>query len=584
MAGRIKTDNKKKNIEKNLRYLFIRMFTLTMISSIGIATYFYIRSIVETAKNAIMTSVEYSVEQLNHVLLDGADYLDIIQSDVTIQAAIREDRFEGEAEKYAQKISMNSYIRVLTLNHSDLIDGAYIILNDGRVFKSGVYPYRDEDFTEQGWYQEILKMEDVVYGFYNEASRVVDNVPYEYFTLGKPLYNYRTGEAVGVILLEYRLDSIRGLVREPVNLDTVVQDNKTENQWRISENFEEKDHVSFLRQFTELVISQELVNGWKIICRGSWFELIRHELAVTVCIICIGGMVIVIVSVLIALSFSRSIMVPLNKLLEHMKQIDEQWLKDQIEISTEFAEIESLVNGFNKMHKKINQLFEKEKETEANMQRARFMALQAQINPHFLYNALEHIAWMVRLGWHRESVDSLMALSKFFRLSLDMGEDLITLEKEIEHVRLYLQIQDLRYKDQISSYIENNLTKGALEVRVPKFIIQPLVENAIYHGIRDSDEHGDIRVTFREEEDRIYIEVWDNGLGIEASHLKKLQELLKNGELNDRENDGGYGILNVNQRIKYLFGNDFGLYLESEQGSYTISGIKLPHCPECFDK
>lgn len=576
--------NKKKNIEKSLRYLFIKMFTLTMLLSIGIATFLYVSSIIDTAKDSIMASVEYNVEELNDILKEGEEFLDIVQADITTQAAIREGDFQNKSEEYAQKTTMNAYIRVLTLNYSDYIDGAYVVLHDGRAFKSSVYPYKSEDFTHQDWYREILDNDGITYGFYNVDSRVVDNVSYEYFTLGKPLYNYRTGQVVGITLLEYKLDKIKeilGSKREIVNLAMVLQDGVSHERLVISDGMEQSGLPSLLWRLTELTISQKLVNGWEILCSGSWFELIRRELAAAVFIICAGGVIIVSVSVLIALNFSKSIITPINSLLEHMKYIDEQWLKDQIEIPTEFEEIDGLVYGFNKMHRKINQLFEKEKETEANMQQARFMALQAQINPHFLYNSLEHIAWMIRLDQHQESLDSLMSLSRFFRLSLDVGADMITLEKEVEHVRLYLQIQDLRYQDQISSCIESRLSQEALEdVTVPKFIIQPLVENAIYHGIRDSDEHGDIRVTLWEEKQYIFIEVWDNGLGIEASLLKKLQKLLDKGELNDREDDGGYGIFNVNQRIKYLFGEEYGLWLDSEHGSYTISRIKMPLYPK----
>lgn len=576
--------NKKKNIEKSLRYLFIKMFTLTMLLSIGIATFLYVSSIIDTAKDSIMASVEYNVEELNDILKEGEEFLNIVQADITTQAAIREGDFQNKSEEYAQKTTMNAYIRVLTLNYSDYIDGAYVVLHDGRAFKSSVYPYKSEDFTHQDWYREILDNDGITYGFYNVDSRVVDNVSYEYFTLGKPLYNYRTGQVVGVTLLEYKLDKIKeilGSKREIVNLAMVLQDGVSHERLVISDGMEQSGLPSLLWRLTELTISQKLVNDWEILCSGSWFELIRRELAAAVFIICAGGVIIVSVSVLIALNFSKSIITPINSLLEHMKYIDEQWLKDQIEIPTEFEEIDGLVNGFNKMHRKINQLFEKEKETEANMQQARFMALQAQINPHFLYNSLEHIAWMIRLNQHQESLDSLMSLSRFFRLSLDVGADMITLEKEVEHVRLYLQIQDLRYQDQISSCIESRLSQEVLEdVTVPKFIIQPLVENAIYHGIRDSDEHGDIRVTLWEEKEYIFIEVWDNGLGIEASLLKKLQKLLNRGELNDREDDGGYGIFNVNQRIKYLFGEEYGLWLDSEHGSYTISRIKMPLYPK----
>lgn len=257
-------------------------------------------------------------------------------------------------------------------------------------------------------------------------------------------------------------------------------------------------------------------------------------------------------------------------------------------------EIGSLSESFNYMIEEVQNLINKqnqsiidlriERDNVAEMQKqkreAELKALQAQINPHFLYNTLNAITWQAA----DKGMDdvSLMAnsLGRFFRLSLNKGVEIISLSDEIEHVRSYLSIQGIRYQNRLCYEID--IPGDFPECRVLKLILQPLVENAIYHGIKEKKCEGLIRITAEKgtcgNVDTISLIVWDNGVGIPDETLMRMNHELQSGI---RSTNEGYGVYNVNERIRLYYGDDFGLTYESKAGSYTKAILTIPfQCQE----
>ncbi len=570
----------KVSIEKRLRELFIATAVVAMAMSITISTIFYINNIIKTAKDNINATMDYNGAEINKIIAEGIEFLSILENDITIQQAIRENDFENEKGIYAQRISLNSYLRILANNYSEDMDGTYLLLDDGRSFKSSVYPFRNDDFQNKKWYQGIISQENIRYDFGYEGTRVISNIVYPCFSIGRQIRNYKTGEVVGIIIIEYKMEILKKIIEKnssTINLDFSVCDEITDRDWDVLHNkFIEKDNTR-REKLGIITLRQSLENGWIITAKSSWFQMIKRELLITGMIIFIGIIIITTASVIFAIRFSKAITAPLHEVLLHMENIDQDNLKKTIAINTKFIEMEKLVSGLNEMTSQINDLFEKGRMVEQDMRKAHFMALQAQINPHFLYNTLDHIAWQIRVNMYDEALASIIALAKFFRLALNMGEELITLEKELEHTNYYLQIQTARFKDEISYQMNMEMEQNKLkELVVPKFILQPLVENSIYHGIRDVGETGKITVSVREVDQYTYILIHDDGAGIPKEKLKSLNESLMKGEINNRDTDKGYGILNVNQRIKYLFGMDYGLVIESIEGKFTTVKVLLP--------
>lgn len=237
-------------------------------------------------------------------------------------------------------------------------------------------------------------------------------------------------------------------------------------------------------------------------------------------------------------------------------------------LETQYTEIKTLDDGFNEMTSQINQLLEREKENQTALRRAEFELLQAQINPHFLYNTFDSIIWLAEMQKNKQVVQMTTALSKFFRYSLSNGADVISLGTEKQQVESYLEIQQVRYRD-ILEY-EIDIPDTLLSYPIPKLTLQPLVENALYHGIKNKRGGGVIAIVAYDCDTRIEIVVTDNGGGMSQEQLKQLRAGVYEGR------SGSFGLKNVHQRLRLYCGEQAGLIFESEEGEGTTVTVCLP--------
>ena len=212
-------------------------------------------------------------------------------------------------------------------------------------------------------------------------------------------------------------------------------------------------------------------------------------------------------------------------------------------------------------------------QVQAQKRNVELRVLQSQINPHFLYNTLDTIQWKALEYKAFDVADMINSLSIFFRISLSDGKEFITIDDEIEHVRNYLEIQETRYKDKISYKI--NLDDSVPQYLVPKMIIQPLVENSIYHGLKLKKQKGNININVFSKDDCIIIEVIDNGLGMD---LEKLATTRKN--LYESIESEHYGLYNINERLKLTFKDKYSIDIDSEFGKGTRVSLKIPKVSE----
>lgn len=301
--------------------------------------------------------------------------------------------------------------------------------------------------------------------------------------------------------------------------------------------------------------------------------------------VCICALISIVVIVLVA----HAVTAPLGQLAEMMKRVTSEDF--QVQFTYPYTdEVGKLASSFNYMIRKIDQLIkelnvniealkeEKERVREVEMQKrkAELRALQAQINPHFLYNTLNAITWQAADCGAKEVSILSNSLGKFFRISLSRGREVITLKDELEHVTSYLNIQKIRYKDKLN--FELNVPENVMDLYITKLVLQPLVENSIYHGIKLKEGVGNIRITVRRTNGvcavpTLEICIEDDGEGIEASTLAVLNQGLGSGVIN---RDSGYGIYNVNERLKLYYGESYGLRLESEYKKWTRAIIQIP--------
>lgn len=236
-------------------------------------------------------------------------------------------------------------------------------------------------------------------------------------------------------------------------------------------------------------------------------------------------------------------------------------------------ELAVLNASFNQMMEEIGELVEDIRVEELNLRAAELRVLQEQINPHFLYNTLDNIIWLAESNDTEQVVDMVSSLSNFFRTTLSKGREFITVKEEEEHIQSYLQIQQFRYRD-ILSY-EIAIPEELYEYEVIKLTLQPLVENALYHGIKKKRGMGHITVTGEKYKDVLIFKVTDNGMGMEPERLEKVRRMLEGEELEEKES-GGFGLFNVNQRIQLHYGVEYGLKIQSTYQQGTEVWVRVP--------
>lgn len=233
------------------------------------------------------------------------------------------------------------------------------------------------------------------------------------------------------------------------------------------------------------------------------------------------------------------------------------------------------------MMQKMHNIIEQKELVELYRSQARYLALQNQINPHFLYNTLEGIRSEALIGGLPAVGEMAEVLAKFFRYTISNMQTMVSLEDEVANVRNYCQIQKYRFGDKISLEIvyEENETEKILKCRMPKLILQPIVENSIRHGIEPLLSNGIVRIRFQVISDRLVILVSDNGVGMKEEELDRLNDKLKKiqqSETENRNQTGGIGMINVNSRIKLLYGEEYGIRYYSTEQIGTDVEITLP--------
>lgn len=271
----------------------------------------------------------------------------------------------------------------------------------------------------------------------------------------------------------------------------------------------------------------------------------------------------------LAYHFSNSINKRISKLINATKSVHEGNLNTFIKDSSK-DEIGELIEDYNFMISRMAVLIEEQYKSGKEVKNAELKALQAQINPHFLYNTLDMINWMSFKNMNKEISEAVKSLAKFYKLSLNKGKDRISIKDELTHVSLYVQIQNMRYSDRISLKIE--VDEQLYDYSILKITLQPIVENSILHGILGrGTEQGEIVIKGKLEDNDIILSVTDNGIGIPEDMLDKLLT----GETGSKKGSG-YGIKNIAQRIKLCYGEKYGLAFESEYGVGTTVYIKIP--------
>ena len=468
------------------------------------------------------------------------------------------------------------------------IAGFCIAYEDEQYFGAGMSRISRDRFEDQYWWQYAVDRQGRLGVLGSVVGRnVISNLndsSDSIFALVKAFSYGKGGARRGVVMFDIRHDMIQQLINRVsigeegflfvVDETDVVYTPSSSIVYRIDrESYQREgmDNSTVRIRNTDYFITNHYseYSGWRVVgvIPESEFSAgirpIFHALS-----ICIA--VCLLLVVVVSLGISSTVTRPISKLSRLMSKAEEGDFSVRFDARHQ-DEIGVLGSSFNHMLEHIGELIHELYEEKQIRLEAQLKNLQEQIKPHFLYNTLDTISWMARAQNAMDVVRLVDALTNMFRVGLSSGRDYITLREEKNHVTNYLYIQKVRYQDRLRYSIE--IPDEYDQLVVPKLILQPLVENAIYHGVKMKRSGGQIRLTARVEGEALCLSVWDDGAGIPAGRLERIRQSQR--EPRDRQK-GGFGLSYIAERIRLSYGAPYGVEIDSEEGAFTEVTVRLP--------
>lgn len=553
--------------------------------------------------HAQKTAEEHSVQLIHQVSNSMDVYVETIEKMVNyIQLELQDTPFfTMESEGASGWDSETAYIRSVLENVANShreVAGIFIATKEDLYVSTGMSRISRDPFQNERWYREAsenpeeIQLISVVTGrnIVTNRSYSIDDV----FSLAKAVQDPETGEVLGVILLDIRHDIIqssingvtigeKGFVFVMDQEDNIVYTPVNGIVYRVNPKWvKAMEPMSVQIQGGSYQIRSELspYTGWRTVGVFSMDEVMSSvNTIVYILFTCV--IISLVLVVIVSFKFSRTLTNPIFKLKRLMKQAESGDLTVRFNFEHN-DEIGELGQSFNHMIARIDQLIQMVYVEQENKRTAEMKSLQEQIKPHFLYNTLDTISWMARDYDAEDIVRLVDALTNMFRIGLSHGKDIITVKEEITHVSNYLYIQKIRYKDKLNYVI--HVDESLYAVEVPKLILQPLVENAIYHGVKAKRGGGTITITGVPEGENLVFTVQDDGAGMLQEKVEELNRRMSERSVLDEKKS--FGLFYIRERIQLCYGKGYGVHVESTLGEGTRVTITLPlyQKPKKFDE
>ena len=588
----------------SIRSKIVIIFALATIIPLGLVGVVSYVKYFETMEETISQATSQIAEQLNRNLelfFENINKtLDIGSNELVIRfldEADREKRYE-----YAKEIGELFDIYKQFYNFQDAIIDINILGVNGNSISDrvGVYTSMEDLKTNNPIYEKAVETPGKSHIILNEQMNYTGRIRYDNtITIAKIVRRPLTKEIKGIILVDIDKSAIEDICSN-INLGDTGQFFviTQEGQYIYNPVKEESQNSNSLD--TDLLLSEmngstkgyfvKKINkekyffvhntlklpGWNIIGRVKLKELMKSAYEIRTLTILVEGILFLGI-ILLYLLISNTLTKPIRELRNKMKLVE----KGNLNVEAEYFnkdEIADLCKGFNVMIIKIKELMKKNIINQDNLKKSEFKAMQAQINPHFLYNTLDAIVWMTEAGNKDEVVNITKELSNFFKIVLSKGKEWILVREELIHIKSYLSIQKIRYRDILEYIID--IDPEIQDARILKLTLQPLIENALYHGLKNKRGGGLITIRgCRDGEDKLVFEVGDNGVGMTETRLNEVKQELNRMDIDSdikRDPKNSFGLKNVNQRIKLYYGEEYGLYIDSEYNTGTCARIILP--------
>jgi|GEM_PF-1417253 len=586
-------------------------FGMSVIVLIGVglssvASYVYFERIYE---KQILGNAVNLVERLNDNLEFNIDQVDrmiaLTYSDEDVREAI-ESKTDGSAvEQLRHQNSMQKFFQRLVTLRQD-VNSVYFYISPT---KSYSYYTRgagkiDYDPTDEPWFRETVEANGNIVISKPHHAYQLDRGE-EAITFSKVIKNF-DGVSLGVLVLDVSISSLNRIVEKanlsprttvalfegdrlfpidggaegtaPVLSEEAAADILKENKGIVTTNISGEKYVLAFH-------SSKLVN-WKIVTLTPYEEVAKDGIRLLK--INTGlALIVFLFAVLLSLYFSRLVTRPIMRLHQGMRQLKRGDFGVHLTPASN-DELGQLTGHFNDMTSNMKQLIKERYEEQLARKDAEFKYLQMQINPHFIYNTLQIVSSMAAVGNTVGVQEISVKLAKMMRYGIQGSTDLVAFSEEADNVKGYLDIQRVRFRDTFS--FELDFDPALSQLKVPKLIFQPIVENSFVHGLQKKDGEGKMRFSARLEAGTILVAIEDNGIGISSERLRELSVLLRSeeesagsepdrrapGEKRALSLRGGIGLSNINQRIRLMYGNEYGIGIQSLEGEWTKVTVRIP--------
>lgn len=579
-------------IQSRLFLLFLVSMTAILLIVSGL---FYNRSMTDFNAKVSTLSQKNSSQTvaLFDLLLKGYDSLSRSISANTDIIRLLGQKNVNPAVEFINERSITNMISAIYYSREDLM-GIHIITPKGKVISYGDYAnVIDPEYRGTEWFKKLENSQGHMAWLGVFPSSIIDtSQKLPVFAFGRLIYDLNQYEPTGLVLFEARPELILSAMENLqlgehgdafiVGEDGAILASTDASMTPAGDELEsliERQYEGVYSSKGELIVNASVQSaGWTVISRTPKSDINvemermqRYLLVVLAALVCL--------SIAIATWGSRTISKPIKRVVREMKQVETGNFNRVLTMES-YHEIGQLVDSFNRMVSRIAELIEQVKISSVSEKNAELQALQSQVNPHFLYNTLDMIYWLLDEKGNDNLAEVVLALSHMFRYS-SHWEDEVTLGEEIDQIRHYLTIIELRLHGRLRVRID--IDEQWRGMRVPKMTLQPIIENAVKHGLEPLGADGELTVTAKRESDSLTITIADNGVGMGEEKLAKLRRSLENapaGSAGELEAEGGHrgggiGLSNLQRRLTIMFGESYGISVESAPGAGTSVSVRL---------
>lgn len=576
-----------------ISYVLISFLPIVLLGLLG--GQIYTKSLLKNTETASIDTLNLICSDIDALIDDTYSVCNTLTNDIKIQQYLRQE-FSSLADQYSTDLSASMELTSIS-DYKKNIFGVYILGDNGGLYKSNYCSFKPGDLRQTKWYKEIRASQSAIWFPPQDGSFIVRSSGSDRFlTIGMPVTDKASGHIKGIITAEIKEEELTknastgftsGLIciLDQDNNILFSTDQNTEDPYKIDLT---EDITSMILEKTnydthqsEIIPDDDYIIVSRAIEHSNWCVsglVSRKFLTSGIHDIFQVGILILIILFFLALYaamwVSDSVSKPVRELYSMMEAVEQGDLS--VRIHTHYTdEFETLNESFNNMLARIQKLINQIYEEQGKLKNSELKALQAQIQPHFLYNSLDSVIWLLRMNKNTDAENMLSELSTFFKISLSKGKEIILIKDELRHVRSYLFITTMIYGKKFEYSIECD--PSLYDYQTLKLVLQPLVENVIMHASAPEGEKIYIQLRVYEKEDNLILSVQDISMGMTQDACKRLiQSLSIPPQKRGKSSGNGYGLYNVNERIHILFGQQYGVFIESEYGFGTEVYIKIP--------